>query len=145
MTPNRTRIDPAAGWVLAAALCLAAGCAAKRPALYPNAKLESVGPVAAQQDVDACIALAKENGYGPRSTRQVVTSTVAGGAIGGASGAAGGAVWGRPGRGAATGAAAGGAAGFMRGLFRSREPAPIHKRFVGMCLADRGYRVIGWD
>ena len=131
--------------MLTAGLALLAGCASKRPVLYPNPKLERTGTLQAQQDVDACIALANAHGHTANSGAQVAQSTLSGGAIGGAAGAAGGAVLGRAGRGAATGAAAGGAAGFMRGLFRSREPAPIHKRFVGTCLSDKGYRVIGWD
>jgi hypothetical protein len=131
--------------MLIAGLALLAGCASKRPVLYPNPKLERTGSQRAQQDIDACIALANAHGHTANSSGQVAQSTVQGGAIGGAAGAAGGAVRGRAGRGAATGAAAGGAAGFMRGLFRSREPAPIHKRFVGTCLSDKGYRVLGWD
>ena len=131
--------------VLTAGLALVAGCASKRPVLYPNPKLERTGSRQAQQDVDACIELANAHGHRVNAGAQVAQSTVTAGAIGGAAGAAGGAVLGRPGRGAATGAAAGGAAGLMRGLFRSREPAPIHKRFVVTCLSDKGYRVIGWD
>jgi outer membrane lipoprotein SlyB len=60
-------------------------------------------------------------------------------------GAAAGAVVGRAGRGAAMGAAGGGSAGLLRGLFGSRDPDPVQKRFVEKCLREKGYQVIGWQ
>ena len=126
-----------------AAVCLA-GCAARRPLLYPNETWSQVGPQAAEQDVDECLALAESYGLGRASARRTAGSTAAGGAMGGAVGAASGAVRGHPGRGAGTGAAGGAAAGFMRGLFRWRDPDPMQQRFVDICLAQQGYQVVGW-
>ncbi len=127
-----------------ASAALLVGCAAKRPVLYPDASLERAGPEVARLDVDDCLAFASESGYGANRGGRVAGSAATGAAVGGAAGAATGAVFGRPGKGAAAGAAGAGAAGFMRGLLRWREPDPIERRFVEICLRERGYRTIGW-
>lgn len=129
---------------LLAALSLLGGCAPKRPVLYPNETFDRVGREAARRDVDECIALSESYGLEGSPSARTAGSTVAGGAIGGAMGGAGGAVWGNPGRRAGAGAAAGAAAGLFRGLFRWRDLEPIQARFVDTCLAQQGYRVIGW-
>jgi outer membrane lipoprotein SlyB len=132
---------------------LAAGCAAKRPVLYPNETVESVGWDAAQRDIDECLAFAKAQGLEGNPGARAATSGAAGAAVGGASGAAGGAAWGavrggsvgnRAAAGAAGGAAAGATGGLLRGLFRWRDPDPIQARFVQVCLRRQGYEVIGW-
>ena len=123
---------------------LMAGCAAKRPVLYPNAQLERVGAAVAQRDIDACIALAKAGGADTDREGRVAGSTAAGAVVGGATGAATGAVLGNAGRGAGAGAAGGAAAGLFRGLFRAREPDPVHRAWVEKCLRDRGYEPVGW-
>ena len=128
---------------LGAALAMA-GCAAKRPVLYPNAQLERAGPGAAQRDIDECMALAKAGGAGNARAGEVAGNTAGGAAVGGATGAAAGAVLGSAGRGAGAGAAAGAAGGLVRGLFRSRDPDPVHRAYVETCLRERGYRPIGW-
>jgi hypothetical protein len=120
------------------------GCAGKQPVLYPNRALVSVGSELAQDDVRRCVHSAEGYGLDTRRAERVAERTVERGAMGGAAGAAGGAVLGNAGRGAATGAAAGAAAGFVRGVFRSREPDPLHKRYVEICLRSEGYQVIGW-
>jgi hypothetical protein len=127
-----------------AVVLLAAGCAAKRPVLYPNRHLQQVGETAAQAEIDECIRLAEAYDADPGRAGKVAERTVEGAAVGGASGAAAGAVLGSAGRGAGAGAAAGAAGGFVRGLFRGRQPDPIHRRFVEHCLRDAGYAVIGW-
>ena len=48
------------------------------------------------------------------------------------------------GRGAAAGAAGSAVVGLVRGLFRSREPDPVYRRFVEKCLREKGYEPIGW-
>ncbi|MDJ0945365.1 MAG: glycine zipper family protein [Kiloniellales bacterium] len=115
--------------------------------LYPNAHLERVGKATAERDIDECRARAEAYGASARdgAAGKVAGSTAIGGGGGAAVGAAGGAVLGRAGRGAAVGAATGATGGFLRGLFRSREPSQIHKRFVDTCLRDLGYEPIGWD
>jgi outer membrane lipoprotein SlyB len=139
MTKSFLRLLLAGGMVLS---CLA--CAAKRPVLYPNARLEAVGPAAAQQDIDDCLQRAAAAGYTAQAEGQVAGSTAVGSAAGAAVGAATGAVVGRAGAGAAMGAAGGGTAGLLRGLFRSRDLDPVQKRFVEECLREKGYQVIGW-
>jgi len=129
---------------LAALLTLVAGCADKRPVLYPNATLEHRGQQAAEADIDDCIQLAKEHGAEGDKGEEVAKKTGKGAAVGGAVGAAVGAVTGNFGKGAAAGAAGGAAGGVTRGLFESGEPDPVMKRFVERCLRDKGYDPIGW-
>jgi hypothetical protein len=131
--------------VLLAAVVLLAGCSARRPVLYPNEKLQTAGPTAADQDIAECMHLAdgyvKSGGKG----REVAKDAAIGGATGAAGGAVGGAIWGSAGRGAASGAAAGVTVGLLHGLFKESGPSPLYQNYVNTCLADRGYRVIGWD
>ena len=129
--------------VLVAVLTLPA-CSMKRPVLYPNQHLDRVGKETAQADIDECMQLASEHGADSKAGEKVAKRTVAGAAIGAATGAAVGAVLGHAGRGAATGAAGGGAGGLMTGLFSSREPDPVFRRFVEKCLRKKGYEPIGW-
>jgi len=124
-------------------LPLAAACAPKRPVLYPNDRFQAAGAAAAD-DVAECQERAAAWGYDAKPGAHVVGSTAAAAAEGAAVGAVGGAIVGHPGRGAALGAGMGGTRGFLRGLFRSREPAPLQKGFIEECLAEKGYRVIGW-
>ncbi len=123
---------------------LLASCAAKRPVLYPNDHLKTVGADASQSDIDACIELASRSGAGQNRAGRVVKSSATGAATGAAAGAAVGAVTGSAGRGAAAGAAGGGAGGFVRGAARSRNPDPVYRGFVEKCLRDKGYEPIGW-
>ncbi len=120
-------------------------CAAQRPVLYPNERLETVGPAVAQQDIDACLQQAAEAGYKSHAAGEVAGSTGVGAAAGAAVGAAVGAVAGVAGRGAAMGAAGGGTGGLIRGLFHSRDLDPVQRRFVEHCLQEKGYQVIGWQ
>src|SRR5262245_39732819 len=127
----------------ATALALA-GCASKRPVLHPNAVYQDAGEAGARKDVDACVELAKTHGHDTNEAARAGAQATEGAAVGGATGAAMGAVLGSAGRGAAAGAAGWGAGALLRGLFAWREPDPIERSFVQECLAERGYRVIGW-
>ena len=119
-------------------------CAPKRPVLYPNEHLREVGTEAANRDVDECLALAAAGGYQAPPGKEVARSTAGGAAGGAAVGAAVGAVLGNAGRGAAAGAAGGATRGVLRGGRAARNPDPIQKRYVEECLAERGYKPIGW-
>lgn len=114
---------------------------ASRPQLYPNQKLKAVGKEAAKKDVDRCIADAEEYLESSKG-KQVAKGAGAGAAIGGAMGAVSGMFSGNVGRGllrgGAIGAAGGGAAGAV-------SPDQLKRRYVNQCLADKGYRVLGWD
>jgi len=114
---------------------------ASRPQLYPNTKLKSVGKDAAKKDIDKCIADADEYLESSKG-KNVAKSAGAGAAIGAAIGAVGGLFTGNLGggliRGGAIGAGGGAAAGAL-------SPDQIKHRFVNQCLADQGYRVLGWD
>jgi len=51
------------------------------------------------------------------------------------------------GEGAAAGAASGAVGGLfysMLGAFQSKNEDPTFMNFVGQCLTDKGYQVIGW-
>ena len=120
-------------------------CAAKRPVLYPNARLEAVGNAAAQQDIDDCLQKAAAAKYTSNAEGKVAGSTAVGAAAGAAVGAAVGAVAGRAGPGAAMGAAGGGTGGLIRGIFGSRDLDPVQQRWVDQCLKEKGYEVIGWQ
>ncbi|MFZ5449928.1 MAG: glycine zipper family protein [Thermodesulfobacteriota bacterium] len=134
--------------VLLVALILVSSlaCAAKRPVLYPNARLQEVGTVAAQQEIDDCLQQAAEGKLGASQAGKIARSTGLGAATGAAVGAAAGAVVGSAGRGAAMGAAGGGTGGFLRGLlnFKSRDLDPEQRRLVEQCLREKGYEVAGW-
>jgi predicted small lipoprotein YifL len=132
-----------AAW-LVLALAGLAGCADKRPVLYPNAHLQQVGNETAQRDIDACIHYAQESGADSDRGTEVAKNTAGGAIIGGAVGTATGAVLGNLGRGAAAGAAGGAAGGLTKGLLQSGDPDPVLKNFVERCLREKGYDPIGW-
>jgi len=107
--------------------------------------LNTVGTAQAEQDINECIALAQQAGVGANKAGQVAGKTATAAAVGGAAGAAAGAVRGNAGRGAAMGAAGGAAGGFVSGMIKSKDLDPVTKRYVEVCLQERGYRVLGWQ
>jgi hypothetical protein len=131
--------------LLGAVLALAAGCSARRPVLYTNEKLSQAGPSGADPDIAECMQLADGYVKGDNRAGRVAKDAAIGGALGAAAGAVGGAIWGSAGRGAGAGAAGGVAASLLHNLFRDGGPSPVYQNYVSTCLADRGYRVIGWD
>ena len=124
-------------------------CAAKRPVLYPDERLQAVGDAAAQQDIDDCLRKAEAAGYTAdvegKAAKSTAVEAATGAALGAAAGAVAGAVVGRAGAGAAMGAAGGGAGGLLRSIFRSRDLDPVQQRFVDQCLKEKGYEVMGWQ
>ena len=137
--------------VLFAALVTASatGCSSspKRPVLYPNQHLNRVGGPVSQQDIDACMRLARSSGVHVTKDGEVGRKAAGGAAIGGASTGAYGLVRGSSdvGNRALAGAAAGAAAGAVRGGIQSTEQSPLFMKFVNKCLSDKGYSVIGWQ
>ena len=121
-----------------------AGCTARRPVLYPNYHLRMVGAEVADEDIDACMALAREYGADRGDGGEIAKGTAAGAAVGGATGAAVGAVVGNLGKGAAAGAAGGAAGALTRGVIRSGEPDAVFRQFVERCLREKGYEPVGW-
>jgi hypothetical protein len=124
-------------------IVLVPGCA-KRPVLYPNAHLQSVGVAASKAEIEECMALADAADLGNNAVLEAGTKTAGGAAVGGATGAVAGAISGRPGFGAAIGASTGAVSGFFSWLFGAAEPEPIYKQYVDRCLRDRGFDTIGW-
>lgn len=124
---------------------LVLGCTTRRPVVYPDAAVRQAGEAAVQQDIDACLALATEEGLEAKTpTRKTAEGVVVGSVAGAAVGTAVGAVFGNPGRGAGAGAAGGATRGGLWGLIHAREPDPVQRAFVEECLRERGYRPIGW-
>jgi outer membrane lipoprotein SlyB len=128
----------------AVAFVFAAGCASKRPVLYPNEHLQHVGDATAQQDIDDCLRRAEQYAHSSQAA-DTAKDTAVGAGAGAAIGAVGGAVSGNAGQGAAVGAATGGTAGLLKGIFSSNEPTGLQKGFVERCLRDKGYETIGWE
>jgi len=129
------------------ALTLLAGCAAveRKPVLYPNTKFKQVGEVVAQRDVAECEAAAKSAGAGD-GTGPAARGAAQGAAVGAATAAVGSLIrGGNVLEGAAAGAAIGGTAGGVSGAFQSGEGSSVYRNFVGRCLRERGYDVIGWQ
>lgn len=123
---------------------LLTGCGGpKRPVLYPNEKLKSVGQEAAKKDIDACIQLSVEAGLETEKGKETAKKTIGGGVAGALIGGAIGLVTGNVGKAVAIGAAAGGTAGLISGT-TNRNLDPVQQRFVEQCLRDRGYNPIGW-
>lgn len=133
-------------WLVTGLAVLVSGCATKRPVLYDNAMLQSVGREAAEKDIEACFAKASAAGLEARKGERVAENTgksaVVGAAAGGAAGAFSRAE--SAGTGAAAGAAGAAAGTLVHSLFRSGEPDPTQKRYVEECLREKGYQVIGW-
>jgi hypothetical protein len=133
------------GWSVIVVVAVAvAGCAPRRPVLYPNTHFEQVGAFAAERDIAECRQLAASRTSRGR-TGDVARSTAVGGGTGAAAGAVGGAIYGDAGRGAAGGAAAGATIGMLQAVLHGGESTEIYRNFVAACLSDRGYRVIGWE
>jgi len=125
------------------AILFLAGCATG-PALYPNAHLQKVGEAQAQKDVAECETLADQyvkSDAGAQAAKDTAIGGIGGAVIGGAAGA----VTGDFTRGLGVGAASGAAAGLVYGIIKATEPSPLFKNFVGKCLQERGYQVIGWQ
>jgi hypothetical protein len=134
---------------LALVMAAVVGCATARPIVYANEKYQQVGRSGADRDIAECEELANRAGATPGAGQagQAAKNAGAGTVVGAGAGAVGGAIGGSPGIGAAIGAAS----GFVWSLFGSMfswghpsQPSDVHKNYVDMCLADRGYQVAGW-
>lgn len=130
-------------------LLLAAGCASRRPVLYPNEQYQRVGGAVAQRDIEECMQRAetyvKTGSTAGHVAGQAATESAVGGASGAAIGAVGGAITGNAGEGAAVGAATGATAGLLHSMFsQSNRADPVFSNFVERCLREKGYEPIGW-
>lgn len=129
------------------AVLLFSGCASsKKPVLYPNAHLNTVGQYQAEADINACMQAAKASGADDGKGEELAMNTAKAGAVGGATGAVVGAISSSSstGRGAAIGGAGAATAALVGGAFKSSDPTQVYIRFVDQCLRDKGYQPIGW-
>ena len=104
---------------LVLAVSLFSGCATPvgKPALYPNAHYLQMGPAQAQVDAQMCATLAQQSDVGVVNKIDADRSADATAGVGIA---------------AATAAS------------QSVDGSDLYRQFVQQCLAERGYRVIGW-
>ncbi len=121
-------------------LLLISACSSS-PVLYPNKKYESVGKKRADSDVDSCVK--KGDAFLKSSKgKQILKSAGQGTFMGSAIGAVTGLLTGDFIQGVASGAAVGAVGGAAGGAI---TPDSLKQSFVNRCLADKGYKVIGWD
>jgi hypothetical protein len=118
-----------------------------KPAFYPNAYYQSVGPARAEADAQACASLAQQSDVGAVNKADAARAGAAGAAGVGTAGVVGSLLSGhKPDlKNIAAGAAAfgaGGAAAATAG--QSVGGSGLYRQFVQQCLAERGYHVIGW-
>jgi outer membrane lipoprotein SlyB len=129
------------------AILVITGCASsKKPVLYPNYHLNTVGQYQAEADINACMQAAKASGADAGKGEELARNTAKAGAVGGATGAVVGAISSSSstGRGAAIGGAGAATAALVGGAFKSSDPTQVYIRFVDQCLRDKGYQPIGW-
>lgn len=119
---------------------LITSCASK-PVLYPNQKLKSVGKEQANSDVDYCLEDA-DAFLETSKAKQIMGNAGKGSIIGAVAGGVTGALTGDFGGALARGALVGGAVGGTAGAI---SPDQLKRRYVNLCLKERGYRVIGWN
>jgi len=131
--------------ILLAALSAAACASSKRPVLYPNSHLQTVGQAQAQRDIDYCMQFAASSGVSRHKDGEIAKKTVTGSAMGAAGAGTAALVLGRDADHILAGAAGGAAAGMVKGGIDSTDMNPTFQRFVGRCLRERGYEVIGWE
>ena len=132
--------------LLVLALALTGCASSKKPVLYPNQHLNTVGQAQADADIYACMRSAEASGANAGKGEELARDTAKAGAVGGATGAVVGAISSSTstGRGAAVGGAGAATATLVRGAFDSSEPTQVYIRFVDQCLRDKGYQPIGW-
>ncbi len=131
------------------AVAVLVGCATPvaKPAFYPNAHYQRVGPAQANADAQSCAQLAQQSEIGAVNKVDAGRSAVAGAAGVATAGVVGSVLSGnKPSlRDITAGAAAigaGGAAATAAG--QSVGGSSLYRQFVNQCLAERGYQVIGW-
>jgi hypothetical protein len=133
----------------AVAAVLFTGCATPvaKPAFYPNAHYQRMGPAQANADAQYCAELAQQSEVTAVNKVDAGRSAAAGAAGVGTAGVVGSLLSGhKPDlKNIAAGAAAigaGGAAATAAG--QSVGGSGVYRQFVQQCLAERGYQVIGW-
>ena len=126
-----------------------AGCATPvaKPAFYPNAHYQLVGPAQANADAQYCAELAHQSDVNAVNKVDAGRAAAAGAAGVGTAGVVGSLLTGhKPDlKNIAAGAAAigaGGAAATAAGQLVGGSG--LYRQFVQQCLAERGYHIIGW-
>jgi hypothetical protein len=126
------------------ALCIFYGCSAKRPVLYPNETLKTLGQPKADQAINDCIKMAEDYKAGGNRANEIAKDTGKAGIVGAATGAVIGALTGNFGRATAIGGAGAATATMGSGIMRSDEPDALFRQFVEQCLREKGLQPLGW-
>ena len=128
---------------------LLSGCATPlaKPAFYPNAHYQRMGPAQAQADAQGCADMARQAEVGAVNKIDAGRAAAAGAVGVGTAGVVGSLLSGQKPdlKSIAAGAAAigaGGAAATAAG--QSVGGSSLYRQFVQQCLGERGYQVIGW-
>ena len=129
---------------------LLSGCATPvaKPAFYPNAHYQRVGPAQANADAQFCAELAQQSEVRAVNKVDAGRSAAAGAAGVATAGVVGSVLSGnKPSlRDITAGAAAIGAAGAAAtAAGQSVGGSSIYRQFVQQCVGERGYQVIGWN
>ena len=137
-------------FLTAIAAVLLIGCATPvaKPAFYPNAHYQRVGPAQANADAQFCAELAQQSEVRADNKVDAGRSAAAGAAGVATAGVVGSVLSGnKPSlRDITAGAAAIGAAGAAAtAAGQSVGGSNIYRQFVQQCLGERGYQVIGWN
>ncbi len=115
---------------------------AAEPQFYPNQKYNNATVSQLNTDIQGCKSSASSH-VGSQSgsvARSGARTAVKGAALGTIAGA----ISGNTGRGAAAGAAVGGTMGVVGGARERGDSNPEFQKYVGFCLEEKGYKVLGW-
>ena len=133
---------------LVVVLALTASCSAYRPILDPHGKYKEVGKAQAEEDIDECSKEADEylDQYkAERAAREAGRKAIIGGVIGAGSAALLGKTLRQGVISTAVGAAIGAAIGGLSVAGEDKvTPDQIKQRYMGNCLGQKGYSIIGW-
>lgn len=143
-----TRLARLFGPALVLAGCASFGLTGGTPVLYPNAAYKRMGEATARQQLEQCMALARQSGAQP-GDGAAAQGALRGAAVAGVTGAVGSLVFGRGQlddavRSGAKSAVVGAAAGGVGGAMSERGHSTYHQ-FVQRCASEKGLEVIGWN
>ncbi len=115
-----------------------------QPNLYPNEFLKKTPYSTVQSDIAGCKAQATSSLNEGSTGRNAVRSGARTAAKGAALGALAGSISGKAGKGAGAGAAVGGVVGVAGAAKEGRQGSPDWRKYVEVCLEEKGYKVVGW-
>ncbi|MCI0750162.1 MAG: hypothetical protein L0Y32_06440 [Nevskiales bacterium] len=133
------------GLMIVTVLAMSA-CAGRqpKPVFYPNEAYQQNGAMAAEAAAQECMRLAESTNLEEHQESKMLGKAAGGAIVGAAVGAAVGSTRGHATEGLQAGAAGGATRGAFRGMAEKGKLNPLYVGFVEECLAERGYKTIGW-